>query len=791
MNEVPHPPADQTVRIEPYDGPAGGWGSVKSLAVEIARFKAPGAVMPLLQKQNKPDGFACVSCAWGRPQKSHLAEFCENGAKATFSELTSARVGPDFFADHTLTELRGWTDYALEQLGRLTEPMRYDPATDTYRRVAWDEAFAEIGAELRALASPDEAVFYASGRASLETSYMYQLLARLYGTNNLPDSSNMCHETTSVMLKKTIGVPVGTVHVADFEHTDCIFFFGQNVGSNSPRMLHQLQEARQRGIPIVVFNPLRERGLEAFANPQSPKDMLGGTPTQIATQYHQVRPGGDIAAIAGIAKALFALDDAAQSAGGRRLLDTAFLDTHTHGLADFEAYVRGLGWDAIERESGLTRQALEGAARVYAQAEAVIGVYGMGLTQHKRGVDNIGMLVNLMLLRGNVGKSGAGLCPVRGHSNVQGQRTVGIAEKPELVPLDTLAQQYGFEPPRHKGLSTVDACQGVLDGSVKAFIGLGGNFVRAMPDHFRIEPAWQRLQLTVQIATKLNRSHLLAGQVAYLLPCLGRIEIDTQATGVQTLSTEDSTGWFHASRGHHAPASDQLLSEARIVAGIARAALPPNPHVDWDGWCADYSRIRDAIAATFPKDFHDFNRRLAAPSGFHRTLPARERIWQTESGKAEFTVPQQLDAAFAGQGGAEDFRLITLRSNDQFNTTVYGYSDRFRGVEGTRDVLFMHPEDIARLGLQDGGRIGLQSAPADAQDGDDTLRRIDGFRIVAYDIPRGSVGAYYPECNPLIPLWQHADESLVPAAKSVPVRLVRDGTPPSAPVVREAEVTSV
>ncbi|MFE8646127.1 FdhF/YdeP family oxidoreductase [Sphingomonas sp. NCPPB 2930] len=754
------------VTIEPYDSPAGGWGSMKSLAVTAARFGAVQA-MPLLARQNKPDGYACVSCAWGRPAKSHLAGFCENGAKATFSELTSKRIGAEFFAEHTLTELRSWPDYELELRGRLTEPLRYDAASDRYLPVAWEEAFAAIGAELQRL-DPKSVVFYASGRASLETSYMYQLLARLYGCNNLPDSSNMCHETTSVMLKKTIGMPVGSVHVSDFEHTDCIVFFGQNVGSNSPRMLHQLQEARKRGIQIVVFNPLRERGLEEFVNPQSPTEMLTNHGTAIATQYHQVRPGGDIAAIAGLSKALFALDDAAKATGDVRVLDQAFLDAHTHGLADFEAYVRATAWSAIEAESGLTRAALESAAQVYAQAEAVIGVYGMGLTQHKRGIDNVGMLVNLMLLRGNVGKSGAGLCPVRGHSNVQGQRTVGIAEKPELVPLDTLAAQYGFSPPRDTGLSTVDACEGMLDGSVHAFIGLGGNFVRAVPDHGRIEPAWGRMRLTVQIATKLNRSHLLHGTVAYLLPCLGRIEIDTQASGVQTLSTEDSTGWFHASRGHHAPASDRLLSEARIVAGIAKATLPHNPRIDWDHWCADYSRVRDAIAETFPEIFHDFNRRLAAPAGFHRPLPARERIWKTASKKAEFTVPEQLSAAFPGDGGKDVFRLMTLRSNDQFNTTVYGYSDRFRGVEGTRMVVFMHADDMASHGLQAGDVVGMECA-AD----DEVLRAVEGFTVVPYDIPRGSLGAYYPECNPLIPLWQHADESKVPAAKSVPVRVTK------------------
>ncbi|QHJ01110.1 FdhF/YdeP family oxidoreductase [Xylophilus rhododendri] len=755
----------ETITIHPYDAPAGGWGSVKSLGTTAAHFHAYDAV-PVLRHQNKPDGYACVSCAWGRPQKSHVAEFCENGAKATFSELTSKRVSADFFARHTLAELRTWPDMDLEDLGRLTEPLRYDSDSDRYLPVSWEAAFADIGTELKALA-PKSVVFYASGRASLETSYMYQLLARLYGNNNLPDSSNMCHETTSVALQKVIGQGVGTVHVADFEHTDCIFFFGQNVGSNSPRMLHQLQEARERGIPIVVFNPLRERGLIEFKNPQNPAQMLGGSATEIATHHHQVRPGGDIAALMGLCKAVLELDDQARADGKPRVLDQPFIEAHTHGFEAFEARVRDTAWADIEHESGLQRSALEGAARIYARATAVMAVYGMGLTQHKRGLDNVTTLVNFLLMRGNIGKSGAGICPVRGHSNVQGQRTVGISEKPELVPLDKLAKQFGFEPPRDKGLTTVETCEGVIDGSVRAFIGLGGNFVRAVPDHNRVEPAWSGLRLTVQIATKLNRSHLVHGQLAYLLPCLGRIERDEQHGVLQTLSTEDSTGWMHASRGHHAPASEQLLSEARIVAGIAKATLAPNPRIDWDAWCDDYGRVRDAIAETFPEIFHDFNRRIEAPGGFARPLPARERVWKTPSKKAEFTLPQGLSAAFTGDGGTDVMRLMTLRSNDQFNTTIYGMNDRFRGVEGTRRVVFMHREDIAMLGLEDGQEIGLSSAA-----GDGFQREVHGLRVVEYDLPRGSLGAYYPECNPLIPLWQHADESQVPAGKSVPVRVL-------------------
>ena len=465
-------------------------------------------------------------------------------------------------------------------------------------------------------------------------------------------------------------------------------------------------------------------------------------------------------------KALLDLDDTAIAEGRARVIDADFIGTHTHGFEDFARFVREQDWTRLETESGLSRVALTEAARTYAKAKAVIGVYGMGLTQHKLGVDNVRMLVNLLLMGGHIGRRGAGVCPVRGHSNVQGQRTVGISEKPELVPLDQLAGQYGFEPPRHKGLNTVEACEAMLEGRVKAFIALGGNFVRAVPDHHRMEPAWQALELTVQVATKLNRSHLLHGKVAYLLPCLGRIERDVQLGGVQTVTIEDSTARIHASRGHHAPASARLLSEQRIVAGLAKATLDPNPKVDWDAWCADYALVRDAIETTYPKDFKDFNARMHQPGGFPRPLAATERRWETKSGKAEFKVPAALHAAFEGDGGADVLRLVTLRSNDQFNTTIYGYDDRLRGIDGTREVLLMCATDIARLGLADGQRVTLASAA-----GDGIEREVHGLRVTTYDLPPGSCAAYYPETNPVIPLSHHAEESKVPAAKSVPVRV--------------------
>jgi len=722
----------------------------------------------VLFKQNKPDGFACVSCAWAKPAHPHHLEFCENGAKATAWELTSLKTNPDFFARHKVSELLQWPDYDLEQHGRLTHPLRYDAKSDRYLETTWAEAYRDIGAQLRTMA-PDSVAFYASGRASLEASFMYQILARAYGTNNLPDSSNMCHESTSVGLQESIGVPVGTVTLEDFEHTDCIFFFGQNVGSNSPRMLHQLQAVRRRDVPIVTFNPLRERGLERFVNPQSPREMLGPDSTVISTQYHQLAIGGDTAAVIGIAKALFEMDKHALIKGEPGIIDQGFIAEHTQGFAEFAADVRSYEWETLEHRAGITRTAMEAAATIYARSEKVMMIYGMGLTQHRHGVENVQMLVNLLLLRGNIGKPGAGICPVRGHSNVQGQRTVGITEDPTKVPVDKIEALFGFHVPTNKGRATVDTCEGILDGSVKGFIGLGGNFLRAIPDTSRMEPAWHNLELNVQIATKLNRTHLVMAHNTWLLPCLGRIEIDRQNGYQQTYSTEDSTGFIHGWNGQSEPVSEHLRSEVAIIAGLARATLSGNERIDWDAWRSDYALIRASIAEVYPKIFHDMESRMWQPGGFHRPLPAAERQWETESKRAQFIVPKTLsvdDDVYPGLERRDVLQLMTLRSNDQFNTTIYGYEDRFRGVSGTRSVIFMNRYDIVRLGFFPGDWVLVTTAVEL-----DIKRQVGPLQIVAYDIPEGCSAAYYPECNPLVPLWHHAERSKVPAAKSIPITL--------------------
>jgi molybdopterin-dependent oxidoreductase alpha subunit len=755
--------------IEPYTGPAGGWDALRSVATHLIREEVPLRGSRLLCVQNKPEGFQCVSCAWAKPADHHPFEFCENGAKATLWEATDHRVGSEFFAEHTCKELENWSDHELEKRGRLTQPLRWDKASDKYVPVTWDSAFAEIGRELKAF-EPARVVCYTSGRAALETSYLFQLFARLHGHNNLPDSANMCHESTSVGLPDSIGSTVGTGTLDDFKHCDLIFNIGQNSGCNSPRILHEYQRVRERGVPFIVFNPLRERGLERMINPQRPLQMLTLSETKIATQYCLMKAGGDIPALTGMCKAVIALDDAARAAGTERVLDVKFIEDHTHGFAEFATYCREESWDSLEAGSGLSRAEIEQAAATYAQSKACLGVYGMGVTQHTRGVQNVQMVCNLLLLRGNIGKPGGNILPVRGHSNVQGQRTVGITEKPELVPLDKLEQQFGFVAPRKKGMDTAATCESVLAGTLQAFIALGGNFIRAVPDTVMMEEAWRRIPLTVQIATKLNRSHVIHGKIAYILPCLGRTEIDRQASGRQAVTMEDSTAFFHGSKGYAEPASPDLLSEPKIVAEIAKATLSSNSKVPWDAWVGDYSKIRQAMEETWPDVFKDLNGRMWTPGGVARPIAARHRKWETKTGRANFLIPEQVpsDPRATAQEGGNVLQLTTLRSNDQFNTTVYGYSDRYRGVEGTRKVVFMNTADMGRLGLVKGELVNLTTALSD-----NVERQVKGFRIVPYPIATGCMAAYFPEATPLIPLWHRDGESHTPSYKALPVHVTR------------------
>lgn len=756
MTEIMHNPESE--------GPSGGWGSVKSIARIIGDERPSPMVLEELARQNKPRGVMCVSCAWPKPVNYHPFEFCENGAKATISDLTSARCTPEFWTDHTVTALRDWKDYDLEQTGRLTHPLRYDSATDRYVKVAWEDAFNDIGQTLQSLPR-ESVVFYSSGHAGLEASYLYALLARTYGNNNLPQSSNMCHETTSVGLQKVIGSPVGTIVWDDLEKADAFFFFGQNPGSNSPRFLHPLQEAKKRGAKIVTFNPVMEQGLVSFVNPQSPVDMLTGRETQISDEYLQVRAGGDIAAILGLCKGIVEADDAALASGEARVLDVHFIEEHTVGFDSFIDLVRSTEWTTIEAESGLTENAIRRVGEIYAQAERVIGVYGMGLTQHSQGALNVAMVVNLLLLRGNIGREGAGCCPVRGHSNVQGQRTVGIAEKTKLIPMDKLKSLFDFDPPTEDGVTIVDAVKGMMAGEIKATLSLGGNLVRAVPDQKAMESAWAEQDLTVVVSTKLNRTHLFPGKKSYILPCLSRLERDEQKTGAQSVTTEDSFSHISGSLGKRTPASKHLRSELAIVTGIAVATVAPHPKLKWEEWTGDYGLVRDLIEATYPNQFERYNDRMFQPGGFYRGNAAHERVWKTEEKKAIFTTPKQLNAlAFSDAVGR--YRLITMRSNDQFNTTIYGYSDRFRGIEGTRDVVLMCADDIQSAGLKGGQVVTLVS---DFEDG--ISRELPGLKVTEHNLPRGTIGAYYPEANVLVAIDHHDDLSKTPASKAVPVRI--------------------
>ncbi|TQJ95161.1 FdhF/YdeP family oxidoreductase [Achromobacter sp. SLBN-14] len=743
--------------IRPYDAPAGGWGALKATAQAVANQMRIAEAPALLLRTNKPDGFDCPGCAW--PDKAHTStfQFCENGAKAVTWEATRKRVTPEFFAAHPVAELLTWSDHDLENAGRLTHPLAYDAASDTYQPIAWDDAFARIGQTLASLPDPDMAEFYTSGRASNEAAFLFSLYAREFGTNNFPDCSNMCHEATSVGLPQAIGIGKGTVSLDDFDVCDLIISMGHNPGTNHPRMMGTLHDCARRGVPIIVFNPLRERSLERFADPQDPIEMgtLGSTP--IASTYFQVKVGGDAAALKGIMKALMNADR-----DGRNTLDHEFISRHTNGYEAFAEDLDATSWADIEQASGLRQRDLEQVADAYARSNATIVTYGMGITQHEKGTSNVQQIAALLLMRGNFGKPGAGICPLRGHSNVQGNRTVGITEKIDHTMFDHVEQTFGFRPPERPGHDAVEAMKAMAAGRAKALICLGGNFAIALPDTDACERGMRQLDLAVHLNTKLNRSHLLIGKQSIILPVLGRTESDVQAGGAQSVTVEDSMSMVHASRGKLLPASTHLRSEPAIIAGMAQATLPRS-RVNWAHLIEDYDRIRDLIEKIYP-DFRDYNARIRIPGGFRLPLPPTERIWKTASGKAEF-IP------FAGLREDPDIvegnilRLTTLRSHDQYNTTIYGLDDRYRGVFGRRDVLFMNAADLARHGIAHGDEVEIvTSLPGQ------THRRLR-LTAIKHDIAAGSVGAYYPEANNLCPLDYQDTASGTPSYKSIPVRI--------------------
>ncbi|MFI1863363.1 FdhF/YdeP family oxidoreductase [Streptomyces jumonjinensis] len=703
-----------------------------------------------LLKVNQKDGFDCPGCAWPEADRRHIAEFCENGAKAVAEEATLRRVTPDFFAAHPLADLAGRSGYWLGQQGRITEPVYLPEGADRYEAVSWERAFEIIAEELTALSSPDEALFYTSGRTSNEAAFLLQLFAREFGTNNLPDCSNMCHESSGSALTETIGVGKGSVSLEDLHQADLIIVAGQNPGTNHPRMLSALEKAKASGAKIISVNPLPEAGMERFKNPQTPLGMIRGV--ALNDLFLQIRIGGDQALFRLLNRLILETEGA---------VDEEFVREHTHGYQEFREAALATGWDETLAATGLDRSGIERALAMVLESERTVVCWAMGLTQHKHAVATIRELVNLSLLRGNIGRPGAGVCPVRGHSNVQGDRTMGIFERPAPAFLDALEKEFGFAPPRHHGLDVVRSIRALRDGDAKVFFAMGGNFVAATPDTEVTEAAVRRARLTVHVSTKLNRSHAVTGRRALILPTLGRSDKDVQAGGRQTVTVEDSMGMVHASRGNLPPASPLLLSEPAIVARLARAVLGPASKTPWEEFEREYGTIRDRIARVVP-GFEDFNARIARPGGFALPhAPRDERRFPTSTGKANFTAaPVEYPRVPEGR-----LLLQTLRSHDQYNTTVYGLDDRYRGIKGGRRVVLVNPLDAAELGLADGSYTDLVGEWKDGVE-----RRAPGFRVVCYPTARGCAAAYYPETNVLVPLDSTADGSNTPASKSVVVR---------------------
>ncbi|OMB80305.1 FdhF/YdeP family oxidoreductase [Mycolicibacterium conceptionense] len=735
---------------------------VKAVLVSMQRgFEQMGPLRTAaaLAKLNQRHGFDCPGCAWPEEHGGRkLAEFCENGAKAVAEEATKRVVTPEFFARHTIAELETKPEYWLSQQGRLTQPMVLAPGDAHYRPIEWDDAYRLIAEHLNALASPDEALFYTSGRTSNEAAFLYQLLVRSFGTNNLPDCSNMCHESSGTALTESIGIGKGSVTVEDVTEADLILIAGQNPGTNHPRMLSVLEKAKGNGAKIIAINPLPEAGLIRFKDPQKVRGVVGhGIP--IADEFVQIRLGGDMALFAGLGRLLL---EAEQAAPGT-VLDREFIEAHTAGFDEYARQTRAVDLATVTEASGIDETQLRRVADMLIASERTVICWAMGLTQHRHAVATIGEATNLLFMRGMIGKPGAGVCPVRGHSNVQGDRTMGIWEKMPEKFLDALDNRFGIASPRKHGYDTVDAIRAMRDGRAKVFVGMGGNFVSATPDTEVTEAGLRSCALTVQISTKLNRSHLVHGRTALILPTLGRTDKDFQAGGKQMVSVEDSMSMVHLSRGSLTPPSEHLRSEVAIVCQLARVLLGPDHPVPWEQFNADYDRIRDAIADVVP-GCEDYNRKVRQPDGFQLPHPPRDsREFRTTTGKANFSV-QPLEWVPVPQG-----RLVlqTLRSHDQYNTTIYGLDDRYRGVKGGRRVVFVNPADLDAMGLKAGDRVDLVSE-FDGQE-----RRAKDFLIVEYSTPKGNAAAYYPETNPLVPLDHTAKKSNTPVSKAVVIRLER------------------
>ena len=749
------PMPSSTPVIHEYTGAAAGFGALKSTIKELTKHSGIVEGSKLLLRMNQEGGFDCPGCAWPEPQKRSTFEFCENGAKAVAAEATKKRVTPDFFARWSVEALRAQSDYWLEAQGRLTHPMWLPAGGTHYQAIEWDELFKRLGNTLSTLDHPNRAIFYTSGRTSNEAAFLYQLFARQLGTNNLPDCSNMCHESSGRGLGETIGIGKGTVQLDDFEHADCILVIGQNPGTNHPRMLTALEDAAQRGCKIITINPLRERGLERFAHPQRPLALLGQS-TAISSHYLQVKINGDIAALQGIMKCLIERDSKIPT------LDHSFIKEHTTGFTALKEHLSSLKWTEIEAGSGLTRSELSEVADVYAKSSASIVCWAMGLTQHENGVDNIKEVVNLLLLKGNIGKRGAGACPVRGHSNVQGDRTVGIVERPSVTLLKAIEERFQFQPPKEHGYDVVSAIHAMNQGQVDVFFAMGGNFLSATPDTDYTASGLQQCAITAHVSTKLNRSHLITGKEAFILPCLGRTELDIQESGPQFVTVENSMSVVSRSMGKRTPASSHLLSEPAIVSRLAQTTFGEKVDLpDWAKYETNYSFIRSDIEAVIP-GFSDYERR--SEKSFILPNGPRERRWTLEGSKARFTIQQIPHHVLE----PDQLLMMTLRSHDQYNTTIYGWDDRYRGIYGSRHILMMHPDDITARGFNDGDIVQITSHF------EEETRVVNGFSLVAQSIPRGCAASYFPEANPLIPARKVARGSNTPSSKSVVISIQAD-----------------
>jgi molybdopterin-dependent oxidoreductase alpha subunit len=759
------PPEEFTgLKLTPIKEVAGGVPAVVQSMKFAVEEMGPVRGLRLLNQMNQTDGFDCPGCAWPDPEPGHrsFAEFCENGAKAAAEEATSKRVTPEFFRRHSVAELSRKSDYWLGKQGRISEPVVLRKDSSHYEPIAWDEAFRMIASELNALDSPDEAIFYTSGRTSNEAAFLYQLFVRQLGTNNLPDCSNMCHESSGTALTEVIGIGKGTVTLEDIHRAELIITIGQNPGTCHPRMLSALQETKRNGGRIISINPLPETGLSRFQHPQEPLQVLTGRSTQLADIHLPVRVNGDIAVLKGIMKEMLEEEDRRPGT----VFDHDFIRKHTHGFDEFIGDLQREDWDTIVEQSGIPRDEIRRAAELVMRGERIIVTWAMGMTQSKHAVAGIQEIMNLLFLRGSIGKPGAGACPTRGHSNVQGDRTMGIWERPKPEFLDALAREFGFEPPRQHGFDTVEAIKAMHAGKGKVFFAMGGNFLSATPDTEYTAEALRRCRLTVQVSTKLNRAHLITGEQALILPCLGRSERDVQKAGDQFVSVENSMGIVHSSRGRLEPASEHLLSEPAIVARLARATLDGRSSVDWEGLASNYDRIRDHIGRTIP-GFDEYNRRVREPGGFYLpNLPRDQREFRTLTGKANFTVhPIPHTRLEPGQ-----LVMMTVRSHDQFNTTIYGLDDRYRGILNERRVVLLNRDDIAELGLRAGQVVDLTSH----FQGQERVAR--QFIVIEYPIPRRCAATYFPETNVLVPIGSVAERSNTPSSKFVIITVAPSGS---------------